>query len=59
MAASFDASDFIPGNDVAYAFGYLQVAVRAHPGLAVISVCANAGLSGVFDTALYFGSSQT
>lgn len=59
MAASFDASDFIPGNDVADALGYLQVAVRADPGLAVICVCANAGLSGVFDTTLYFGSTQT
>jgi hypothetical protein len=44
---------------VAYALGNLQVAVRANPGLVVIGICANAGLRGVFNAALYFGATNT
>jgi hypothetical protein len=58
MTASFDAANFIPGNDVAEAFGYLQVAVWADPGFSVVCVCANARLSGVLDAAFEFGSSN-
>ena len=50
MTSSFDAPNFIPGNNVADALADLKMAVRADPSLAVIGVCTDAGLGCVFDT---------
>jgi hypothetical protein len=59
VTSGFDASNFIPGHKVAYAFGDLQVAVRAYPGFPVIRIGANAGLGRVFDPTLDFVSTKT
>ncbi len=58
VAAGVDTSHFIPGNNVAYALGDLQVAMWANPGLAVIGIRTDAGLGCVLDTALDFASAK-
>jgi len=58
VSASVDAANRIPGDNVAETLGDLKIAVRTNPGLAIVGVCSDAGLGGVFDTALDLGSAQ-
>lgn len=58
MSARVDAAHFIPGNDVTEALSDLEVAVRANPGFTVICVGTDAGLSRVFNSALYFTAAK-
>jgi hypothetical protein len=58
VAAGIDTAHFIPGNNVANALGDLQVAVWADPGLAIIRIRTDAGLSCVLDAALDFASAK-
>lgn len=57
MASGIYPADLIPGNNVTDALADLQVAMRAHPSLAVICVRADAGLGRVLDTS--FGLAPT
>jgi len=59
VTSGFDAANFVPGHDVTYALGDLQVAVWANPGFPVIGVCSNTGLGCVFDPTLDFASAKS
>lgn len=59
VATGVDTAHFIPGNNVAYALSDLQVAMWADPGLAIIGIRTDAGLSCVLDAALDFASAQS
>jgi hypothetical protein len=58
VASGFYAPHLIPGNDVTQAFADLEVAMRANPSFAVISIRANTGLGGVLDSALHLAASK-
>jgi hypothetical protein len=50
MTSGVNASNLIPGDNVADPLGDLKVAVWAHPGFSIFGICANARLSRVFDS---------
>jgi hypothetical protein len=52
VPSSLDASNLIPGDNVADALADLQVAVWADPSLAIVSVCSDAGLGCVVHASL-------
>ena len=58
MTAGFYAANLIPRDNVADSLADLQVAMRADPGFAIVGISADAGLRGVFDSALDFTAAK-
>jgi hypothetical protein len=58
VTASIYSANLIPGNYVTDTLRYLQVAVRTNPNLIVTSVCADTGLSCVFDATFNLGATN-
>lgn len=58
MTAGFYAANLIPGNNVADSLADLQVAMRADPGFPIVGISTDAGLRGVFDSALNFAAAK-
>lgn len=58
MPSGFYSSYRVPGNNVANALGYLEMAVRANPRFIVFSVSPDAGLGCVGNAAFDFFASD-
>jgi hypothetical protein len=50
MTSGFNASNLIPGDNVAYSLGDLKVAVWTNPGFSIFGICADARLRRVLDS---------
>jgi hypothetical protein len=58
VTSSLDAANLIPGDNVADSLADLQVAVWADPGLAIVSVCTDAGLRCVVHASFRLAATQ-
>jgi hypothetical protein len=56
MPPSVDASNFVPGNNMAYAYGDVQIAMRADPRFVTLGISPGGSLHRIGDSSLYFGA---